>query len=96
MTTGQSSLTSGDALHLVSRRKNGKMTRGHGLLTIGLRAGSKEKTTVEELRNRLGQREMARGMIIRKARGMIRRRKMKRIFVNMSSVNITSLELVSR
>jgi len=94
MTTGQSSLTSDDALRLVSRLRNGKMTEDHGLLTIGLRADSKEKTTVEELRNRPGQGEMERGMIIRKVRGMIRRHKMKRIFVNMNYVNITSLELV--
>jgi hypothetical protein len=94
MTTGQSSLMSGDALRLVSRLRNGKMTEDHGLLTIGLKADSKEKTTVEELRNRLGQRETERGMIIRKVRGMIRRRKMKRIFVNMNYVNITSLGLV--
>ena len=85
---------SDDALRLDLRLKNGKMTEDHGLLTIGLKADSKEKTTVEELRNPLGQREMERGMTIRKVRGMIRRPKMKRIFVNMNSANIISLELV--
>jgi len=95
-TTGQSLSTSVDVLRLVSRHKSGRMMEDHGLSTIGLRVDSTGKTIAEELRNHLGPRVMEGGMITRKVRGMIRSRRKRRIFGNMNSANITSLELVSR